>query len=121
MAHRYFGKKTLQSVAIIFMLVGAGWLHAQVITGAISGNVTDSTGAAVSGATVTVTNQGTGVSQVLTTDSSGFYAAEGLSVALYTIDISKSGFKENVRSAYALNNIFFWGGFKTVELCNHKG
>ena len=103
MAHRYFGKKTLQSVAIIFMLVGAGWLHGQVITGAISGNVTDSTGAAVSGATVTVTNQGTGVSQVLTTDSSGFYSAEGLSVALYTIDISKSGFKENVTKGIQLN------------------
>ena len=103
MAHRYFDKKTLQSMAIIFMLVGAGWLHGQVITGAISGNVTDSTGAAVSGATVTVTNQGTGVSQVLTTDSSGFYSAEGLSVALYTIDISKAGFKENVTKGIQLN------------------
>ena len=103
MACRYLWKKSLQSMAIIILLVGAGWLHAQVTTGAITGNVTDSTGAAVAGATVVVTNQGTGVPQTLTTDDSGFYSAEGLPVGLYRIEISKPGFQQNVTQDIQLN------------------
>ncbi|MDR5726567.1 MAG: carboxypeptidase regulatory-like domain-containing protein, partial [Terriglobia bacterium] len=103
MARSYLWKKSLQSMAIIFLLVGAGWLHAQVTTGAISGNVTDSTGAAVAGATVVVTNQGTGVPRTLTTDDSGFYSAEGLPVGLYRIQISKPGFQQNVTQDIQLN------------------
>lgn len=101
---RFLWKMTFQLAAIVFLLLGgAGWLQAQVTTGAISGNVTDSTGASIAGATVVVTNQGTGVPQTLTTDSSGFYSAEGLPVGLYRIAISKPGFEENVTQDVQLN------------------
>ncbi|TCK71733.1 TonB-dependent receptor [Acidipila rosea] len=89
-------QRLLQAAAIICLLIAAGPLWAQVSTGAISGTVTDPTGAAVEGATVTITSQDTGVSRKLATDASGFYSAEGLSVGQYTIDVSRPGFKESV-------------------------
>ena len=101
--HKFLRNKVLHIAVIISLLIVSGSLSAQVITGSISGSVTDSTGAAVSGATVIVTNQGTGVPQTLTTDDSGFYSAEGLSVGLYTISISKPGFQENVTQGIQLN------------------
>ena len=88
--------KTLRLSLIGALLIVAGSLSAQVTTGAISGNVTDSSGAAISGATVIVTNQNTGASATLTTNDDGFYSAEGLPVADFTVVISKAGFKQSV-------------------------
>jgi hypothetical protein len=73
--------KILQIAAFLSLLLFAGsFLYAQVSAGAISGTVTDPTQAAIAGAKVTITNQETGISHVLTTDRSGFYSAEGLPV-----------------------------------------
>ena len=93
--HRTLSKKPLQLIAMMLIFAAAGWLHAQVSSGAISGTAEDPAGAAIAGAAVTITNQGTGVSKTLTTDGNGFYSAEGLSVGQYTIDISKPGFEES--------------------------
>jgi hypothetical protein len=94
----------LQVVTFLSLLVFAGpILHGQTGAGAISGTVTDKTGAVVAGTKVTVTNQGTNVSHVVTTDSSGFYSAEGLTVGLYTIEISKPGFKESITSGIQID------------------
>lgn len=80
----------------VLLLLPAFHLRAQVSTGAISGSVTDSTGAAIPGATVTITHQATGITQTSTTDNSGFFSAEGLNVGQYTIDVTKPGFQESV-------------------------
>ena len=94
----------LQVVTFLSLLVFAGpMLHGQTGAGAISGTVTDKTGAVVAGTKVTVTNQGTNVSHVVTTDSGGFYSIEGLTVGLYTIDISKPGFKESITSGIQID------------------
>ena len=98
-----YQNKMLQFLMAMLVLITACTLHAQVTTGAISGAVTDSTGAAVPGATVTVTNQGTAISHTSTTDSSGFYSAEGLTVGLYRIDVLKPGFKESVTQDIQVN------------------
>lgn len=93
----FYQNKMLLFLTAILLLIATSSMRAQVVnTGAISGSVIDSTGAAIPGATVTVTNQGTTVSRTLTTDSSGFYSAEGLSVGQYSIDVSKPGFQGNV-------------------------
>jgi hypothetical protein len=94
--HGFHKFKLLQITAVGLLLIGAGILHAQVTAGAISGTVTDSTGAAIPHATVTVINQETGISTTLTTNGSGFYSAEGLPVGQYKIDVSQSGFQEAV-------------------------
>lgn len=89
--------KILQcAVFLCLLFVADPWLYGQASASAISGTVTDSTGAVVAGAKVTITNQGTGVSHDATTDSSGFYAEEGLTVGQYSVDVKASGFKESV-------------------------
>ena len=61
---------------------------------AIQGTVTDTSGAVVSGAAITVTNQDTGTSQQVTTSAEGFYRVSALPPGKYTVTASFSGFKE---------------------------
>ena len=61
-------------------------------TGVITGTVTDTTGAVVSGAKVTVTQQETNASQTTVTNSVGLYEVPGLSVGRYTLVVTAQGF-----------------------------
>jgi hypothetical protein len=64
-------------------------------TGAISGNVTDVTGAIIADAQVQIINQDTGaVARTLKTDASGAFTAPLLPVATYTVKISAPGLGE---------------------------
>jgi len=54
-------------------LFGVTTLYAQVDTGSITGVVSDASGAVVSGAKVTLTNEGTGASLTTSTGSDGVY------------------------------------------------
>jgi Carboxypeptidase regulatory-like domain/TonB-dependent Receptor Plug Domain len=85
------------------LLVAAPFLSGQASLSAITGTVTDTTGAAIVGAKVTITNQGTTVSHVATTDSGGFFSVEGLSDGQYAVAVSKTGFKENVTNGIQLD------------------
>lgn len=69
---------------------------AQNATGRIIGNILDPTGAAVSGAKVTVTNVATQVSHQATTDKDGFYQALDLPIGVYRVTIEKEGFRSEV-------------------------
>ena len=120
---KLFRNTTLLIAAMFFVLAAGGMLHAQTSTGAISGTATDSSGAAIPGATVTITNQETGVSHALTTDGSGFFSAEGLAVGLYTIDVSKTGFKESITNGIQIdpgqrraNNVVLQVGSSTTQV-----
>ena len=66
---------------------------AQADVGTIVGYVTDPSGAVVSGAKVTVTNQGTKASRTVTTDAQGHYAFPSLVPAPYSISVSAPGFQ----------------------------
>ncbi len=72
--------------------------RAQAVTGTILGNVVDSTGSVVPGATVTLTHTGTGFTRTVTTDSSGEYAAPSLPTGKYTVTAELSGFKKMTAS-----------------------
>src|SRR6516162_2419981 len=62
------------------------------ITGGLSGEITDSTGALLPGATVTLVGpQG---SKVLTTNSLGRFSISGLIPGLYDVTVEKPGFKK---------------------------
>jgi hypothetical protein len=61
--------------------------------GSFSGTVTDKTGSVISGATVKITSQGTGVTREVKTDGSGHYIAPFLPVAIYTIRVESQGFQ----------------------------
>ncbi len=67
--------------------------HAQVAEGSIRGTVTDQSGAAVPGATVTVTAVDTGRQRVLVSTAGGLYVAPALAPGAYRVDVELSGFK----------------------------
>jgi outer membrane receptor protein involved in Fe transport len=62
-------------------------------TGALTGTVTDPSGAVISGATVTATNPATGQARSVTTDTSGVYRISLLPPGNYSIRFSATGFK----------------------------
>ena len=62
--------------------------------GAISGTVTDSSGAVVQGATITTTKNGTGVSTVRTSTATGYYLVSPLTPGVYTVVVSALGFRD---------------------------
>lgn len=67
--------------------------YAQSTTqGAISGSVLDSSGAAIPGATITITNNATNFTVKLVADASGFFKAPLLEPGAYTVSISASSF-----------------------------
>ena len=82
-----------RAAAVICVFLAAAPVHAQVATGTILGNVTDSTGGAVPGATVTATNVDTQFSRDTTTDESGQYALRLLPLGNYKVDVTLTGFK----------------------------
>ena len=66
---------------------------AQTVTGSIRGVVTDSSGAIITGATVTATNTATGVPSVAKTNHAGEYSIRFLQVGSYKLTIEASGFQ----------------------------
>ncbi|HXR77493.1 MAG TPA: carboxypeptidase-like regulatory domain-containing protein, partial [Bryobacteraceae bacterium] len=79
---------------ILFLFsLAAATADAQVTTGTILGIVTDSTGAAVSGAQITITNVNRGTTQQYTTDATGSYTAPFLVPGTYRVEVEKAGFK----------------------------
>ena len=76
---------------------------AQVPTGTILGTVKDAQGLAIPAATVTLTNQGTSKTQTGKTSSHGSYEFTHLNVGLYTVEVSKAGFKNQVASSIKLD------------------
>ncbi len=71
-------------------------MQAQQYSGTITGTVTDAQGAAVAGASVTVTNSGTGSTYTATTSDQGVYIIAQLPVGNYQINIKQGNFKETV-------------------------
>jgi hypothetical protein len=61
--------------------------------GSFSGTVTDKTGSVITGATVRIISQGTGLTRELKTDASGHYLVPRLPVAFYTIRVESQGFQ----------------------------
>ena len=89
---------TLLAVLMAMIALGsASLLHAQSTYGSIVGTVTDSSGAVVSGVTVTVTNLATGEKHIAKTDASGNYSTVNLQPANYKVDAEKANFKRYER------------------------
>ena len=85
-------RRALQLVATCFGLLFCVSAHSQTL-GRISGNVTDSSGGALAGATITVTDVARGVTRSVTTDSVGAYSAPNLIPGTYAVHATFSGFE----------------------------
>jgi hypothetical protein len=80
----------------IWSFTSGGVLSAQQTAGTISGVVSDGAGAVIPSATVTVTNEGTGIERRTTSNETGLYVVSDLLPASYEITVSANGFKRDV-------------------------
>jgi hypothetical protein len=79
---------------VTLLVVAACTLHAQTAgSGNIQGTVTDTTGAVVANARVTLTNTSSGVSHVTQTDNSGVFLFPNVEIATYNLKATASGFE----------------------------
>ncbi len=88
--------KNMAMCVVFFLFLGfSGAAAAQnaVSNGAISGHVTDQSGGAIAGATVTATNVNTGVALTARTNTAGIYSFPSLPVGTYAVSFTQSGFK----------------------------
>ncbi len=69
-----------------------------VDTALLRGTVLDSSGGVIPGASVTITNQGTGVSENKTTDTVGRYIFNALKPAVYSVRVEAPGFKTLIQN-----------------------
>jgi hypothetical protein len=79
---------------VVVFLIGGGNASAQSVYGSIVGTATDSTGSAVPGAGVTLTNLATNEARSAQTDGSGNYTFVNLQPGTYGIAVGKDGFKK---------------------------
>jgi hypothetical protein len=84
--------RSFAAIACLF----ASLAHAQTNRGGIAGTVTDTSGAVLPGASVTITNLGTGETLSLVTSNRGTYAAPILDPVEYRVAVELSGFKKAV-------------------------
>jgi Carboxypeptidase regulatory-like domain len=94
----------VQASVALAILLSFGFLpfaHAQ-ITGSITGIVTDTSGAAITSAAVTIKNIETGAVRDSSTDSVGRYIVPTLIVGEYEVRVSKSGFQDAIRKGIQL-------------------
>ena len=70
---------------------------AQVLYGTILGNLRDKTGGSVPGASVTVTNKGTGQVRQTKTNEAGFFIFSDLQAGSYKLDAAATGFRTSTQ------------------------
>ncbi len=98
---RYY--TSMIAVALVFLLASAVFALAQSGSlGAIMGTITDSSGAVVPEATVTVTNEATSTVRTAQTDNNGFYVVESLEPGLYKVAVTAPGFKQSLKQGETL-------------------
>src|SRR5258708_8186995 len=85
----------LAAVVVLALTPTAGW--GQNVYGSITGTVTDTSGAAISEATVTLTNLDKGEKRTIESDSSGNYTVENILPGRYKVEGERSGFNKFVR------------------------
>src|SRR5258706_5214818 len=86
-------KRKALLVAVLCSVISICPLLYGQANGSLSGTVADKTGSVISGATVKITSQSTGITREVKTDDSGHYTAPFLPVSIYTIRVESQGFQ----------------------------
>src|SRR5580692_9160819 len=98
--------------AILLFAGAAKFAAAQDIFGRIAGTITDSSGAVVADAKITITNEATLIARTITADKSGYFAADELPAGTYSVSAEQTGFKTTIKRG----NVLSAGGRLTVDL-----
>ena len=93
------GQRLSYAVIIAFLAASSmpAGAAAQAVTGTLLGNLTDSSGAAVPGATVTATEVQTNISRTTVTNENGYYIFSSLQNGTFEVAAELQGFKKVVR------------------------
>lgn len=84
----------MKRLVVLLLLLTASFAYGQDDRGKITGLITDSTGAVIPKAAITVTNEATAVVRNATSDGAGAYVVDFLIPGVYTINVSSTGFKQ---------------------------
>jgi Carboxypeptidase regulatory-like domain/TonB dependent receptor len=90
---RFMTRRVVGLLSVLVLLTFSPMAYGQAVYGSIFGSVVDGTGAAVPGATVTVTNEGKGTAITVESNGSGEFTAEHLIPDIYDIKVVAKGFK----------------------------
>src|SRR5437016_5785181 len=107
-----FMPKFALALAVFLLFSAACFGHAEIRGATLNGTVTDSTGAAVPNARVTVVSTATGLTRTTQTNGSGLYSLSGLPVGTYDLTAESQGFKIAKRTAITLSV----GAVATVDI-----
>ncbi len=88
---------------VLAVLLFASSVRAAEVTANLSGTVSDSTGAVVPKAKVTLTNTSTNEARSLTTENDGLYQFTKLPIGTYRLAVEQAGFNKYVHEGIALN------------------
>jgi hypothetical protein len=110
-------RSLLVFVLLALVALGSSPVYAQVAGATLAGTLTDSSGAVVPNANVSIKNRGTGVAREITTDSGGFYSAPNLLPGVYDVTVTAPGFSTSVQSELTLTV----GASKTLNISLQVG
>lgn len=88
-------------IALAFFGV-VGLSYGQTNDASLSGTVTDTTGAAIPNANLTLTNEATGISRTAKTDATGGYNITAILPGRYDLSVSATGFKTTINKGIQL-------------------
>ncbi|MGH9799961.1 MAG: carboxypeptidase regulatory-like domain-containing protein, partial [Blastocatellia bacterium] len=96
--------KSMGLMLALLLAVGLmpSYASAQVLYGSLVGNVADQNGAVIAGATVTITNKGTGQVREATTNADGEYLILNVQPSDYDLKVTKQGFTSYTQTGLAI-------------------
>ena len=92
----------LAAVSAVLLLCYSATLQAQVIRAAVSGTVTDASGAVIPGAQVTAADVNTGIQTKAITNDAGLYNIRFLQIGRYRLTVAAQGFTARVFGPFTL-------------------
>ena len=108
--------RILVTLLVLTSFFGLRPMRAQSERGTITGTVSDSTGAVVPGASVTVTNVATNVALIATTNQAGEYTLPGVAVGKYNLRVERQGFRAFVLTGITVDAATSVRGDATLEV-----
>ena len=84
----------IAAIAAMMAVAALPPAHAQAVRGTLVGNVTDTSGAAMPGVTVTITDVNTNVGRTAVTNESGNYNFSSLLSGTYRVEAELQGFRK---------------------------